>query len=87
MSSIDPENLPSFQMPEDLLDKLYEFTGGSNDNSKGFLLVHTDQSGSPMIFCKSGSQIVEMGIRKALEQYLIGIENVDKPFDINDDQE
>jgi hypothetical protein len=87
MSEIDPENLPSFQMPEDLLEKLYEFTGGSNDYSKGFLLVHTDQSGSPMIYAKYGSQIIDMGIRKALEQYLIGIENVDKPFDINDDQE
>jgi hypothetical protein len=37
-----------------------------------------------MIFTKSGSQIVEMGVRKALEKYLIQIEEVDMPFDIND---
>ena len=87
MNNIDPENLSSFQMPEEILEKLYEFTGSSEEQTKGFLLIHTDQLGSPMIFCKSGSQIVEMGIRKAVEEYLSSIESVDKPFDINGDQE
>jgi hypothetical protein len=50
-------------------------------------MAYTDQDGSPMIFCRAGSQIVEMGIRKALEKYLIEIENVDAPFDVNGDQE
>jgi len=87
MSSIDPDNLPQFQIPSDLLEKLYEFTGNSSDSSKGFLMAYSDQNGAPMIFCRAGSQIVEMGIRKALEKYLIEIENVDAPFDISDDQE
>ena len=87
MSDIDPDNLPKFQIPASLIKKLYEFSGGSSDQSKGFLLAYTDQDGSPMIFCKAGSQIVEMGIRKALEKYLIEIENVDTPFDINDNQD
>lgn len=87
MSKIDPDNLPKFQIPQSLLEQLYEFTGSSSDSSKGFLMAYTDQSGAPMIFCRSGSQIVEMGIRKALEKYLIDIENVDAPFDISDDQE
>lgn len=87
MSEIDPSNLPAFQIPQSLLDKLYEFTGDTPDSSKGFLVAYTDQNGSPMIFCRAGSQIVEMGIRKALEKYLIEIENVDTPFDINGDQE
>lgn len=87
MSEIDPSNLPAFQIPQSLLDKLYEFTGDTSDASKGFLMAYTDQNGAPMIFCRAGSQIVEMGIRKALEKYLIEIENVDTPFDINGDQE
>ena len=87
MSDIDPDNLPSFQIPQDLLEKLYEFTGSSTDSSKGFLMAYVDQNGSPMIFCRAGSQIVEMGIRKALEKYLIEIENADTPFDINGEQE
>ena len=87
MSQINPDDLPAFQVPQDLLNQLYEFTGSSSEGSKGFLMAYTDQSGSPMIFCRAGSQIVEMGIRKALGKYLIEIENVDAPFDINGDQE
>tara|TARA_A200000159_G_C7300873_1_gene330100 strand:- start:854 stop:1117 length:264 start_codon:yes stop_codon:yes gene_type:complete len=87
MSEINPENLQSFQMPEDLLEKIFEFTGNGHDSSKGFLLAYSDQEGSPLILCRAGSQIIEMGIRKSLEQYLIGLENVDTPMDINGDQE
>lgn len=87
MSEIDPNNLPNFKLPSSLLEKLYEFTGSSNESSKGFLMAYVDQEGNPMIFCRAGSQIVEMGIRKALEKYLIEIENVDTPFDINGEQE
>jgi len=84
MDNIDPDSLESFQIPEGFLEKLYEFTGNVDSNSKGFLLCYSDQNGSPMVLCKAGSQILEMGIRKALEKYLIEIENVDIPFDIND---
>ena len=87
MSEINPENLQSFQMPEDLLEKIFEFTGNGHDSSKGFLLAYSDQEGAPLILCRAGSQIIEMGIRKSLEQYLIGLENVDTPMDINGDQE
>ena len=87
MSEINPENLQSFQMPEDLLEKIFEFTGNGHDSSRGFLLAYADQNGAPLILCRAGSQIVEMGIRKSLEQYLIGLENVDTPMDINGDQE
>jgi hypothetical protein len=85
--SIDPNNLESFKFPMDLLEKVYELTGDSHSSSKGFMLAYTDQNGAPMIYSKFGSQIVDMGIRKALEKYLIEIENVDSPFDISDDQE
>ena len=84
MEDINPDDLVTFQIPQNLLEKLYEFTGNVQDTSKGFLLAYTDQNGSPMIFCRAGSQIVEMGLRKALEKYLIQIEEVDSPFDIND---
>ena len=84
---LDPENLPSFQIPESFLERLYEFTGGAEEPSKGFLLCYTDQSGSPMVLTKAGTQIVEMGLRKALEKYLIQIEEVDFPADSGGDRE
>ena len=82
---IYPENLKPFQIPESFLQKLYELTGDSAENSKGFLLAFPDSTGAPMIYCTAGSQIVEMGIRKALEKYLIEIEEVDSPFNLDDD--
>ena len=76
-SDIDPENLAPFQIPDDFLEQLFEFTGNADEQSKGFLLCYTDQSGNPMILSKVGTQIVEMGLRKALEKYLIQIEEAD----------
>ena len=76
-ADIDPDNLPSFQIPEQFLDQLFEFTGSGEDQSKGFMLCYTDQGGNPMILSKVGTQIVEMGLRKALEKYLIQIEEAD----------
>lgn len=86
MQNIDPDNLAGFQIPHDLLEKLYEFTGGSSDQSKGFILAYTDQNGNPMVYCRAGTQIIDMGIRKALEKYLIEIESVDSPYDMGEDQ-
>jgi hypothetical protein len=85
MEEIDPDNLNSFSIPQDVLDKLYEFTGGSSDQSKGFILAYADQNGNPMIYCRAGTQIIDLGIRKALEKYLIEIESVDSPYDLGEE--
>ena len=50
------------------LDNLFEFTGDGDDG--GFILAYVTQDGRPLIQCKIGSQIVEMGLRKALERFL-----------------
>ena len=76
-SEIDPDHLEPFQVPENFLDQLYEFTGGQEDSSKGFMLCYVDQTGNPMILTRASTQINEMGMRKALEKYLIQIEEAD----------
>ena len=40
------------------------------DSAKGFMLAFVGQNGSPTIYTKTDTQIVEMGLRKAVEQYL-----------------
>jgi hypothetical protein len=85
MEHIDPNQLNNFQIPENILDRLFEFTGSASDQSKGFILAYVDQHGNPMIYCRSGTQIVDMGIRKALENYLIEIENADSTFDTGEE--
>jgi hypothetical protein len=57
-----------FSIPESFLDKMYEFTGNGEDG--GFILAYVNQQGKPMIQCKISSQIIEMGLRKALEKFL-----------------
>ena len=61
-----------FTIPNSFLDKLFEFTGDGGDG--GFILAYVTQDGRPLIQCKIGSQIVEMGLRKALEKFLDDME-------------
>lgn len=66
---IDPENLSKFNLPESILHQLFEFTGSTSGDS-GFILSFVNQDGLPSVITKATSPIVEMGLRKALEQYL-----------------
>ena len=68
-----PDNLPEeFTIPNSFVDKLFEFTGDGDDG--GFIFAYVTQDGRPLIQCKIGSQIVEMGLRKALEKFLDDME-------------
>jgi hypothetical protein len=73
---IDPENLSEFSIPEGMLTQLFEFTGDV-DHSKGFILAFVTHKGKPLVYTRTQNQIVEMGLRKALEKYLIGIEDAE----------
>ena len=66
---IDPENLNKFNLPESILTQLFEFTGSKGGDS-GFILSFVNQDGLPSVITKANSPIIEMGLRKALEQYL-----------------
>lgn len=66
--NLDFDNLPEFKIPDSFFDQLFELTG-FND-SKGFILCFLNQDGSPIIYSKSSCKAIEMGCRKALEEYL-----------------
>jgi len=70
-------NSPEFSIPESFLEKIYEFTGDGDQNG-GFMLAYVNNEGKPMINCKIGSQIIEMGLRKALERFLDDLEMGEK---------
>ena len=72
----NPNNIPDFVLPERLLEQIYEFSG-TGDSAKGFLLAFVGQNGSPAIYTKTDTQIIEMGLRKAVEQYLEQSEHTD----------
>lgn len=84
--NIDPENLGDFVMPESILEKLFELSGDENQ-SKGFIVAFVDQTGKPIVFTKTQNQIIEMGLRKALERYLDESESANFIYDDFDDDE
>lgn len=84
---INPDSFNSFQLPESILEKLFELTGDA-DHNKGFVLAYVDQHGNPMVYTRCQSQIIEMGLRKSLEKYLISLEEADHMYGAgNDDPE
>ena len=79
--NINFNELPNFQIPQSFLDQLYDFTGGSEGNS-GYVLTYVDDKGRALVYSRSSSQIVEMGLRKALEKYLLELEEGEISFDL-----
>jgi len=71
-------------LPESVLAQLFEFTG-CTDGDSGFILSYVGQHGAPAIITKTSSTIVEMGLRKALEQYLEQISSQDLKIDIDEE--
>lgn len=82
--NIDFNELPNFQIPQSFLDQLYDFTGGSEGNA-GYVLTYVDDKGRALVYSRSSSQIVEMGLRKALEKYLLELEEGEISFDLPED--
>ena len=81
MEDFKPEEY-NFNIPEDFLEKLYEFTGGKDGNS-GFVLSYVSDEGKAMVYTRASSEIVEMGLRKALEKYLMQMEEGEISIDLS----
>ena len=83
-NNIDPENMQTFSMPENLLEQIFEFTGGA-EHSKGFIIAYADQNGKPLVYTRAQNQIVEMGLRKSLEKYLLNIEEAESMYNMENE--
>ena len=74
---IDQENLPAFQLPDSVLDEIYELTGNGDQHNKGFVMAYVSADGRPLVYARSETQIIEMGLRKAIEKYLYQVEKLE----------
>ena len=74
--NFDNTDLPPFIFPSAFLDQIFEFTG-STEGNRGFVLVSVNQDGAPTVYTKADNQIIEMGLRKALEKYLLDSEEAE----------
>lgn len=78
------EEFKSFKIPENYFNKLFEFTGSSDESSKGFIVAYVDQKGCPLVYTKIASPIVQMGLLKALENFIDDMNNSEDPLDIEE---
>ena len=76
--------MQTFSMPENLLEQIFEFTGGA-EHSKGFIIAYADQNGKPLVYTRAQNQIVEMGLRKSLEKYLLNIEEAESMYNMENE--
>ena len=84
---IDPDNLPTFQMPESFMNKLFELTGNEVEKNRGFVLSYVSHDGRPMVYARAETQIIEMGLRKALEKYLADMERSEDAQNLNSEND
>lgn len=78
------EDFRQFKIPENYFNRLFEFTG-SDESSKGFIVAYVSQDGCPMIYTKVANPIVEMGLVKALEKYLVEVNNSQDSIDMSEE--
>ena len=62
-----------FSIQSGLVEKIYEISGDS-DKYKGIIMIAANESGDPIVYSKFDSSITELGLTKALSQYLARIE-------------
>ncbi len=82
-TNFNPDEINQFAIPESYLKRLYDFTG-SSDKDRGFMLAYVNQEGQVMIIQKSESQIIDLGLRKGMEKFLIDMEESEGRMDIDD---
>lgn len=80
----NPDENFNFHIPETFLNRLYDFTGDSKGNG-GFVLTYVNDEGKAVVLSKVSSDIIAMGLKKSMEQYLImSEEDENSPFGSGD---
>ncbi len=63
-----------FCIPTEMVDKLYELSGGA-DKYKGVILAASSENGKPLIYCKFDCGMTEFALTKALENHFQHVSN------------
>lgn len=79
------KEIPQFEMPSNFIEQIYELSGNA-DKYKGVLLAYVSEDGTPVIYCKYDSQVVEFGMRKALEKYLQNSDDAETAYSLGEEE-
>lgn len=64
------DDTEAFSIPQGFVEKIYEISGDS-DRYKGVIMVAANESGDPIVYSKFDSSVTELGLTRALQQYLL----------------
>lgn len=73
-----------FEVPTKLLDELYELTGGPKAY-KGLIVAYATENGEPVVYSKFDSQVIEYALHKAIETYMMKIDQT--AYEIEENEE
>jgi hypothetical protein len=58
-------------IPQSLLDKIYDSTGSINGGNRGFMLIYVNKDGCPTVTTKTENPCVDMALSKLIEIAMI----------------
>ena len=67
--NLNEEDENEFCIPSEMVDKLYELSGGL-DKYKGVIMAVSSENGKPLVYSKFDCGMTEMALIKTLEDYL-----------------
>lgn len=62
------DNEIEFSIPENLIEKLYEFSGDT-DKYKGVILAVCSENGDPIVYHRFDCGLTELGLKKAVQEF------------------
>ena len=66
---IEDENQSEFHIPSELVEKLYELSGGA-DKYKGIIMAVSSENGQPLIYQRFDCSMTELALLKALTNFI-----------------
>ena len=72
--NLNEEEQNEFCIPSEMVDKLYELSGGP-DKYKGVIMAVSSENGKPLVYCKFDCGMTELALMQTLRDYLQSLEN------------
>ena len=73
--NLNEEEENEFCIPSEMVDKLYELSGGL-DRYKGVIMAVSSENGKPLVYSKFDCGMTEMALLRTLEDYLKSTEQI-----------
>tara|TARA_R110001583_G_scaffold12547_2_gene55584 strand:- start:2204 stop:2443 length:240 start_codon:yes stop_codon:yes gene_type:complete len=73
--NLNEEEENEFCIPSEMVDKLYELSGGP-DKYKGVIMAVSSENGKPLVYSKFDCGMTELALIKTLEDYLESMKQI-----------